>query len=288
MGSIKVTDKNIPIDEAFYHKIELMVKRCTKKKPIKDVLLNIEGEEGIGKTSLSILVGYIAADLTDRPFSDKNVFADVGEATKFAQETSRQIIIFDEPASDTLSAEWWKDTQKNLIKLLMMARKKQHFFIFNLTKFFKFAEYIVVDRAIGMIHLYTKDESEQPHWVYIKKKNLERLYNDYRTKKQRNYRKYYSIRGTFPDVLDEKKEYNILDTFDYDAYEADKDKSIQKIGSKKSNPKELSELKKFKYQIGSLEFPIENKTEFAEKMGVPRTTISEWRRNKALLTSSIG
>jgi hypothetical protein len=299
MASVKLTNKEISIPEYLWQKIEICIKRCEKDKPKWDSLINLDGEEGIGKTTLSALIGYVVSYYTKRPFSEKNMFFDVNEAVEFAKSTEKQIIIFDEPASDALSAEWWKDTQKNLIKLLMMARKKRHFMIFNLTKFYKFAEYIVVDRARCLIHLYSRGSESQPRFIYIKRRYLERLYGDYRFKKKRNYFKYGKmsgkIRGTFPDVFDETKKYNILDVFNLEEYEKQKDKGIMniglKVGSERNLKKEVTsltrELKKIKKernrieknyvtlqnQVGSLKPPINSKIELTEKLGVSKNAL---------------
>jgi hypothetical protein len=236
MSNVYLTDKQIPFNSALYDKVKLMTKRCVQHKPKWDTVLNIEGVEGIGKTTLAITIGYLVGKDTGRRFSEANVFTDVDSGIKFAQSTAEQIIIFDEPSSDALSIEFRNKIQINLIKLLMQIRKRRHFIIFCLTKFYKFAEYIVVDRPIGMIHLYANDKN-LPCWVYISGKYLEALFNDYKFKKKRNYRKYMSISGTFSDILDPEQTYNILDEFNVEVYEKNKDNAIEMIGKKKKEEK---------------------------------------------------
>lgn len=271
MGSIEVTDKKIPLDEALYNKIKLMILRCTQPKPKLDNVVTVEGGEGTGKTTMASLIGYIVHDETGRPFSEANVFADIQEGVDFAQNTEEQIIIFDEPALEALSSEWWKEAQRNMVKLLMLARKKRHFIIFNITKFYKFSEYIVVDRAVGMIHIYNDPVTNQPRWTYIPKKYLELLANDYRTKKQRNYKKYTILHGTFPDVLDPSKPYNILDHFNTEIYDKRKDKAIQSIGKKAE-----SDAHALKLKIGSLTYPVRSMSDMANKLKISKSTIHAW------------
>lgn len=271
MTTLRITDKQIPLDSSLVQKFDLMIKRIEQKKPCLDSLASIEGTEGIGKTTMSTLFGYYAHFKTGRPFSEANVFADTKEAINFAQNTEKQIIIFDEPALDVLSAEWWKEVQKDLIKLLMLSRKKRHLFIFNITKFYKFAEYIVVDRASCMIHLYEQPATGRPCFSYIGKTLLENLYNDYRKKRERNYKKYSLFTGTFPDVLDPNMPYNILDHFNVEIYDKNKDKAILSIGKKMKN-----DAKDLKMKIGTLKFPIITKKEFSEKLGIPLRTITSW------------
>lgn len=283
MSWIKVTKKQIPIDVFLYEKLKLMIQRCVQEKPRWDTVLAIDGTEGIGKTTLSVTLGYIAGKEMGRKFSESNVFADVDEGIKFAQSTEKQIIIFDEPSSDALSVEFRNKIQINLIKLLMQVRKRRHFIIFNFTKFYKFAEYLVVDRPIGMIHIYL-ESNNKPAWVYIPGMNLEILYNDYRFKKQRNYKKYYTIHGYFEDILDPDKEYNILDEFNVEKYEKNKDKAIEMIGKKKKLEEQVSELKLFKRKVGLLKpsknNPIDSVVELARRLGVTRKTLNLWVKNE--------
>jgi DNA-binding transcriptional regulator YiaG len=252
MTNMSVTDKQIPLNSSLVQKFDLMIERVEQTKPCHDTLVSIEGSEGVGKTTMAVILGYYVHSVTGRPFSEKNVFADVKKAIDFAQNTFGQIVIFDEPALDALSAEWWKESQKDLIKLLMLSRKKRHFFIFNITKFYKFSEYIVVDRAVCMIHLY----------------------NDYRKKRERNYRKYKMFTGTFPDVLDPKMSYNILDHFNVEEYEKEKDKAILSIGKKMKN-----DVKELKRKLGSLKFPIPTQIEFAKRLEVSITTLKSWKED---------
>ena len=118
----------------------------------------------------------------------------------------------------------------------MMARKKRHFFIFNITKFYKFNEYIIVDRPMALIHVYSRKNVESGRFIYIRKKHLENLWRDYRFSKKRSYKKYQSkkVKGTFPDILNIKYKNNVLSEFDYGAYEKKKDKAIESIGKEKN------------------------------------------------------
>ena len=266
---VRVTDKNFYMDDRLYSKINLMIKRCTQPNPKKDNVLLIEGGEGEGKSNLSFQVAYLVSYKTGRSFTSKNIFFKADKLLEFAQNTENQIIIYDEPSLDMLGAEWYKKEQLNIIKLLMTARKKRHFFIFNITKFYKFAEYIVVDRAIGMIHVYSRNEIEPGRFVYIRKKSIEWMYRIYRRSKQRTYKKYTSFRGTFPDFPE-----GIIDT---DSYERKKNYAIMSIGTKKEDihQKKLNELR---YKIANLSVPIQTKKELAEKLETDPKTIRDWRQ----------
>ena len=278
MPTIKITDKKIPVCEGFVEKLDLMIDRVERKNPKLDAIFQNEGLMGLGKTTLSCLEGYYVHWKTGRPFSDKNVFFDVKEAIKFAKSTEKQIIIFDEPAFFGLKTDWRSKLQKDLIILIMTARKKRHFTIFNFVRFYKFNEFIAVDAQLGMAHLYERKDKPYPALAYIPRKFLEQLYNDAVRKHQRNYFKYTLFTGEFGDVLNPEKEYNILDVFDIEAYEKRKDEAIMKIGidEKKLDRQREKILKK---KIASIkDFPVESMEDLANRLGVTKKTLYEWRK----------
>ncbi|KYK20688.1 hypothetical protein AYK24_09865 [Thermoplasmatales archaeon SG8-52-4] len=246
-----VTRFNYHLDKNLLKKIDLMIERCITDKSKKDSLLLIEGGEGEGKTTFSIAIGYYVSEKTGRPFSHKNIFFDAEKMIDFAKKTENQIIIWDEPALQGLSTDWASRIVKNLTRLLMTARKKRHFFIFNMTKFFKFNEYIVVDRACGMIHVYSRKNVESGRFRYIKKANLQPLWRDYRYSKKRNYVKYSAphILGNFPDILSPNYPNNVLSEFNVDAYEKKKDEGIESIGSKEERLTPLQIEKKVHLKV---------------------------------------
>ena len=252
-----------------------MIQRCVQKNPKKDAVLLFEGAEGEGKSTYSIAVAYYVAWKTGRKFSHENVFFDVGKMIDFLKESENQIAIWDEPALQALSKDSLTTIVKDLERLLMMARKKRHFIMINISYFNKFSEYIVWQRPLGMIHVYSRRDIESGRFVYIRKKNLEHLYYDWRRKHKRNYRKWCSkrIRGTFPDVLNPSYKHNVLSHFDVNAYEKDKDKAIMNIGSK-DKKKQKSELDKLKYLVAKMP----NKAEIAKNLRVSERTLFRWAK----------
>jgi hypothetical protein len=278
MVTVYLTDKKIPFNKEFIEKLDLMIERITQKNPKLDAVFQNEGGEGLGKTTYSVAQGYYIAWKTKRSFSERNVFTDVKKAVDFAKTTESQIIIFDEPAKAVLKTKWRGILQQNLIELLMLSRKKRHFIIFNFVKFYKFNEYIVVDRCLGMAHLYERKDRKGYAFAYIPRGYLEDLYNDAIKKHQRNYFKYSIFTGEFPDVLNPEKEYNILDKFDFNAYDKEKDRVIRSIGTIDSvtTNKDRLELLKLKNKVGKLKCPIKTKEELAEKMGITTVTLWSW------------
>lgn len=226
-----VTRFHYPLEARLIKKIDMMAKRCVQRNPKKDAVLLIEGAEGEGKTSLSVAIAYYVSEKTQREFTHRNIFFDVEKMIKFLQDTEGQIAIWDEPTLQALSRDSRSKVVANLKRMLMMCRNKRHFIIINMTYFTEFENYVVWQRPLGMIHVYSRGNTAG-RFVYVKKKNLERLWMDWKGKKQRNYYKYASkgCRGTFPDVLNDEYDNNVLSAFNYRAYEDNKNNAISSIG----------------------------------------------------------
>jgi DNA-binding transcriptional regulator YiaG len=68
--------------------------------------------------------------------------------------------------------------------------------------------------------------------------------------------------------------YNILDHFNVEEYEKEKDKAILSIGKKMKN-----DVKELKRKLGSLKFPIPTQIEFAKRLEVSITTLKSWKED---------
>lgn len=146
-----------------------MIERCTRTKQEQDSVLIIEGPEGTGKTTGSVITTAYIKYLSKR---DIYLFFNLLQLIKFAQNTEGKIIIWDEPALNSLTTDRLNTLNKNLMKLLMMCRAKRHFFIINIVDFTKFDPYIVVERPTGFVHLF---KGRTGHACYIRYRKLERL-----------------------------------------------------------------------------------------------------------------
>lgn len=219
-----------------YNIIELLAKRLTDKRAKLDATIIFDGYEGYGKTTMSLVWGYIMSKLTGRSFNVNNVFFDLDEMIEFAVNSKEQIILWDEAALGGLSSEWNTELQKRLLKLLMVGRKKRHFFMFNIPQVFRLQQYII-DRALGLVHIYARNETELGRFVYYRRNNLNFLYDRWKTSKKKEYRKHWSFRGTFPNALSK--------VIDEEAYDKKKDKAIMSIAKAK-------ERKLSKYEINKL------------------------------------
>jgi len=233
-------------------------------------------------TNTSLVEAAIVKNLTGRKI---NLFFSTESARKFMQTHTNQLVILDEPSLDALASDANTGNVKNLLRLTSTMRKFRNFLIINFAKFWKFPEFLVVDRALGMVHLYSRHGTDPGRFLYIRKKNLEQLWNDYKKSGKRNYAKLKSFGGRMPFVMD--KEFNKLDIrvediehATLDDYNREKDKAIAGIGVKKSK-KELKlerELRELKYKVTNLTKVGVNVNKIAQALGVHSRKVYEWRK----------
>lgn len=284
---MKVIKFNYPMEKRLIKKIDMLIERCTNKRTKQDAVWLIDGQEGEGKTTMSVAIAYYVAEKIGREFNEDHVFFDLKKLIKFAQTTEKQIIIWDEPALDALSSDSQKRIVKNLIRFLMTARKKRHFILLNVARFYRFNTYAAVDRPKGMVHVYSRKDVHPGRFVYIRNKYLEPLYRDCKYKKKRNYKKYASkrCRGTFPNVLHPNYKNNVLSDFDIDKYERKKDRAIASIGRKPGEEnKWKKKLKEFKGKLSQAHKKEGiRQDKLAEAIGYSPKTLQRWQKipNKA-------
>lgn len=226
------------IEKKLVSKLDRIIQGVTQNNPKEDALLINEGKEGWGKTNSAVLEALYIKIKTKR---DVHLFFRIEELISFAQSNENKIIIWDEPSLDSLSTEQISKLNRNMLRLFMTARKKRHVFIVNYTKFWKFPEYIVVDRSIGMVHMSDKKIGR---FQYIRRKKLELLWNLFRTKHKRAYRKCMEFGGRMPPIME--KYFDFMNFFvngkanaTYQDYEDAKDVAIGSIG--KENEKKMDE-----------------------------------------------
>ena len=130
---------------------------------------------------------------------------------------------------------------------------------------------MVRDRPVGMIKVYKRKNIHKGHFLYFDKKALQMLYDSYKRRKYKEYNKFHTFRGTFPNLPD-----GIIDLRKYNEH---KDDAIMSIGTKKGN-KDKSELHTFKMRISHLPFPINvaNRTQFARLLKIKPSTLIEWSK----------
>ena len=248
--NMRVTEHKYYMEKRLIGMLDLMVKRMTGNKKM-DNLLIIDGDEGYGKSTFSAQVGAYVAEQSGRDFSVKNFFFDVDAMTDYAVNTKEQVIIWDEAALAGLASEWQRKEQIKLIKLLMISRKKRHFWIFNIPKFFKMNEYVVVDRSIGLLHVYARNENKLGRFVYFKKNRKAQLFDKWKKSHVRAYNKLRSFRGSFTSKFD-----GIIDEGIYDKMKDEAIMSIQKPKVDKSLENKKIQENKTALLIETFKIPV--------------------------------
>ena len=237
-----------------------------------DNLLLIDGDEGDGKTNMSMLIAYYVAHTCNREFNLNHVFFDLDELIAFAVKTKEQVIVWDEGALGGLASEWWNKNQKKFIKLMMVARKKKHFWIVNIPKFFKMNEYFVIDRSVGLVHVYMMGGITHGCFVYFNNIQKEKLWEDWKRTRVRSYKKWYSFTGRFVMFLGRDRFKDIIDEKEYDKK---KDEAILSIDrEEKVKPNVAHENMKEKYfKKLKEEHPEWTNQMYADDMGITHRAI---------------
>lgn len=271
--SFKIEDKLAP-------RLEKICDRVTRKHPTQDAWIENSGNEGEGKTNASILESAIFKLKTGRPIS---LFFKTSSCIEFAQSTENQIIILDEPAFQMLAIDFSSEIAKDFLRLSSTVRKKRHILIVNFAKFWKFPEFLVVDRCLFMLHLHSRNGKDPGRFLFIGKKKLEQLWNGYKKNGKRLYGKLKSFGGRLPYVMEDlfdKLDIRIEDKMhatlkDYDKM---KDMAIASI-AKKENKKEIEaekKLEELRYKIATLS-GIE-KGILARHLDVDPKRLREWAK----------
>jgi hypothetical protein len=260
---VVVTDKQYYIDESIKERLDYCINRRAKNF---DHLFIVDGDEGYGKSTATIGWAYYVAYTLGLNFTHANVFFNPDDLLKFAGETDGQVIVWDEAALGGLSVQWQSKIQQQLVQMLMVARKKRHFWFFVIPKFFRLNEYVVVDRSIGLIHVYSQDDLNRGNFVYFDKRKKNKLYYEVKKTKIRNY-KNYTFRGKFVQkgfVIDEQE------------YDKQKEIAIKSIfeKDKKMSDKEIK-LIQLKYKLATLEG--KGIVEISKFLDIPERTLYGWR-----------
>lgn len=269
---MKITLPNgnvISIDNYLAEKLDLMCEKVTDHK--FDNLIIIDGDEGYGKSNLAAVVcGYVHYK-TGRPLTNANVFFGIDKMVDFAKTTKKQIVWWDEAALGGLAMESYNKVQLVLLKLLFVARKKQHFYVFVIPKFYKLREPII-DRAVALLHVYSRDGLTRGRFAYFKTDNFDKLYAFWNKKREKGYKYYYNSCGSFSRVMGK--------VINEAEYERQKDEGILSIGSDTINKKNkaLEDTKKklteLKSKFDSL--PGVNRQNKAIHLGISPKTLQRW------------
>ena len=100
-----VTKFKYHLENNLLKKIDMMLLRCSQKNPKRDAVLLCEGEEGQGKSTLSVALGYYAAEKLGRVFNHTRVFFDLNKMIDFLKNSEEEIAVWDEPALHAMSTD---------------------------------------------------------------------------------------------------------------------------------------------------------------------------------------
>ena len=273
---IIIDKKEFVLEKRLIKKLDRVVRGITQKHPKEDAVIINEGKEGRGKTNSSVVEALYVKIKTKR---EAHLFFRLGPLIEFAQSTKEKIIIWDEPALYSLSTEQLSKLNKDMLRLFMTIRKKRHFFIINYTKFWKFPEYMVVDRTDGLIHM---KEKEIGRFHYIRKKKLEFLWNEYRSRHKRSYLKAMDFGGRMPDIMEKCFDQlgfhvNNISNASFEDYENCKDEAIESIGKKDvKSEKNRIKLDLLRYKISHIRGL--QREELAAQLGINSARLREWKK----------
>lgn len=267
-----VTDKEYFLEKLLVEKLDLMINRMTGKGT-DDNLINITGDEGQGKTNLATGICYYVSFVTGRSYNVNNIFFELDNLIKFASETKEQIIHWDEGALGGMSVHWWKKNQQKFIQLLMIARKKKHFIVICIPHFSKLNEYLIVDRSIALIHVYSRKNLQKGRFCYYTKKKKALLFEDWKRSHLKRYKKHKSFWGSFPKCMEK-----VFTPEQIEEYECKKDKAILDLGSDDKKVKEITErdITKKIFSILRVNMPEITLKEWAKGFGVSKRTLDRY------------
>jgi len=271
---MKMKSKEFPkefpfrIDLKLEHKLERLEETLKKR----DVWILVDGEEGSGKTNMASFLLYWFHCMTGREFILERFYFDTDEMFEWVKNHSNGLINWDEACLGGLSAEWWKQSQINLLKFAMTGRILHHVFVLCIPRFDKLKIDLRKDRIHAMIHMdLGKRGNKYGHYYYLTKRGIRKLNDIWAKKKVRAYnscaRKYGGFFGdspfVFPKILDEPE------------YNKKKMKAISNIGVKKLD-KYKEETHKLKIKIRNLKLPITTQKELARQLEISPRKMRDW------------
>jgi len=262
----KYTDKNLYIEPRLVNKLDLYISRIKKKF---DNVVLIDGAEGFGKSTLCATCCYYIAWKFGGVFNVDNIFFETDKMMEYAINNDLKIIDWDEAALSGLASDWQTKFQRQLLKMFYTARKKRHFYFICIPKFYKLKEEII-DRAVGMIRVYSRDRVTRGTFVYYNKNSMDKLYEEYRRTKKIQYKKYSRYPGCFHGMFTD----NMDQVIDIEAYEKKKDAGIASIleDKKKEIDKKLITIQYKISKVKSL-----TKAQLAKEMGISYETLCHWQ-----------
>lgn len=269
---MKVTNLKYHLEDSLINKLNLLCLRCTKYNHQNVVLT--DGKEGFGKSTITTGAAYYMSYTIRRPMK---LFFDPEKLFDYAINHEDEILIWDDAAIAALSLEHYTKIIVKLIKLLLLARKKRHTYFFNIQEFFRMKEPIVA-RAVGLLHVYSRNNLDVGRFTYYDERSLQVIYAQWMKSKKKLYSRYYSARGTFPDIMSK--------IFNMEEYERLKDEMIQSIDKQemtKRDSKAVEDLRRLRQMIAN--FPEFTYAELGRRLKTTEASIRRWKDGINLLSN---
>jgi len=260
-------DHNFYIEKKVAKVVEIFVK---KQKKNNDNLLIISGNTGTGKSNLATLICAYYSYLTGIKYDVSRVFFKSPDFVKEAISTENQIFHYDESLFSAMATDWQTQEQKQLIKMLLLCRKKRHFYVFCIPDFFKLKDTIKVEKCNGLIYTYLRKTSPG-RFLYFRGKKREKLLSIYKKTGRKKYYACKSFRGTFAKVLPK-----IIDETTYDRNKDDAILSLI-VTEKTKGQSKLDELRTKVSQIYK-DLNVKQK-DVAKALGVNPKHFSRWNKS---------
>lgn len=125
-----------------------------------DLIFIVDGLERSGKSTLAITCGGYLADRLGTPFTINNISKDSADAkSKLEHLPDRSVLIIDEGSLVFSSRDSGRKEQKELIKILNVIGQKNMVLIIVLPSFFRLNDYISIDRARFLLHVYSTTQN---------------------------------------------------------------------------------------------------------------------------------
>jgi len=195
-----------------------------------DNVVVVTGKEGSGKSSFAIGMCHAYAHLQGTTFSVDDITFSAQEFLNRATHRKNGIILYDEAVQGLMGAQWQNKTQQLIIQALMMARKNGNLYVLCIPSFEYLAKYVASERTFVMFEAYM--QKYQRGFVKIYPQNM--LKTMYHLAKTRSNKKLKAPRvARFAD-----HSHKVIDK---EAYEAKKDKAIQKLTDALEGPMSKNE-----------------------------------------------
>jgi len=274
---LEMTLTNTKPEFPFYveKKLDKVLKTLIDRLDKRDVWILISGREGDGKTNMLAYILYYFSYHTKRKLDINNLYFDADSLRKYTQSHSNQLVGWDEAAIGGLSAQWLNKSQVYMMQLAMTGRIKHHVVVMCIPQFEKLKDYFV-QRANMMIRVYTKGNTYGRYMVFSRK-SLSALYTEWRRTKRLKLKKYKKFNGYCPEVFSK-----IFTEEEQKQYEKNKLDMIASIGNIKESKEKLKyddEVKRIKYRVSTLKFPIRTQTDFVKQFGISAKTLLTWRKD---------